>query len=148
MRRRVKDADREHGFQDEIGEGGWSPERRRLAEQVSMLTKVLRSPEEGVPELAVVFLTMLGPRVVPYLTSALEDALDESDVRQVSRQSTGSIEREIAGICNALGVIRDSETIVDLGAALPRNEAVEALAKIGGERALDLVMEVFEDKGS
>lgn len=135
----------EHGFQDEVPEGGWSPERRRLAEQVGMLTRALRSRDESVQELAVVQLSLLGPKVVPQLTLALEKALDESDMRQGSHESISSPERGIAGICGALGIIGDSDAIVDLAAALPRKEAVEALAKIGGERALDLVMGTIEN---
>ncbi len=127
-------------------EGGWSPQRQRFEEQVGLLVKALRSTEEGVQELAVVQITLLGPKVVPYLTSALEDALDESDVPQSDRQSMSSAERGIAGICNALGIIRASDAVVDLAAALPRKDAVDALSKIGGERALDLVMETIENE--
>ncbi|MGH9920896.1 MAG: hypothetical protein ACRD6W_18765, partial [Nitrososphaerales archaeon] len=59
-----------------------------------------------------------------------------------------SAERTIAGICSALGIIRDSDSVVNLAAALPRKEAVEALAKIGGERALELIMEMVESTDS
>jgi hypothetical protein len=146
MRTRKGEPGREHGFHDEEPERGWSPERQRLAEQLRMLTRTLRSPEESVRELAVVQLSLLGPKVVPYLTSALEDALDESDLRQTSGESNAGAEREIAGICSAMGIIRDSEAVVDLATALPRREAVEALAKIGGERALDLIMDAVVGK--
>jgi hypothetical protein len=144
VKSRRRDASREHGFQDEIPESSWSPERLRLAEQVGLLVRALRTTEESVQELAVVQITLLGPRVVPYLTSALEDALDESDLRQSAHESMSSAERGIAGICSALGIIRDSDAVVDLAAALPRKEAVEALARIGGERALDLIMDTVE----
>jgi HEAT repeat protein len=127
-------------------EGGWSPERQRYAEQVGLLVRALRATEEGVQELAVVQLSLLGPKVVPYLTSALEDALDESDMRQSAHQSTSGAERGIAGICSALGIIRDFDAIVDLAAALPRKEAVEALAKLGGERALEMIIETVENR--
>jgi len=143
-----REASPEHGFQDDIPERGWSPERQRFAEQVGLLVWALRSTEESVQELAVVQITLLGPKAVPYLTSALEDALDESDLRQSAHKSTSSAERGVAGICSALGIIRDSDAVVDLAAALPRKEAVEALAKIGGERALDLVMDTIENKPS
>jgi HEAT repeat protein len=143
-----RDASREHGFEDEIHESGWSPERQRFAEQVGLLVRALRSTEESVQELAVVQITLLGPKAVPYLTSALEDALDESDFRELAHESTSSAERRIAGICSALGIIRDSDAVVDLAAALPRKEAVEALAKMGGERALGLIMDTIENKPS
>lgn len=105
-----------------------------------MLVRALRSPEENVQELAVVQISLFGPKVVPYLTSALEEALDECDLRRTSRESVSNVERGIAGICHTLGIIGDSDSVVDLAAALPRRDAIEALAKIGGERALDLVM--------
>jgi hypothetical protein len=127
-------------------EGGWSPSRQRFAEQVGLLVRALRSTDESVQELAIAQITLLGPKVVPYLSSALEDALDESDMRQSAHQSMSGAERGVAGICSALGIIRDSDAVVDLGAALPRKEAVEALARIGGERALDLIMESIENK--
>ena len=144
MRTRRREASREHGFQDEVPESGWSPARQRFEEQVGLLVKALRSPEESVRQLAVVQISLLGPRVVPYLTSALEDALDESDLRQSAHESMSSAERGVAGICSALGIIRDSDAVIDLATALPRKEAVEALAKIGGERALDLIMDTIE----
>jgi HEAT repeat protein len=146
MRSRIRGAGREHGFQDEVPEGGWSPQRQRFAEQVGLLVNALRSTDEGVQGLAVVQLSMLGPKVVPHLTSALEDALDESDVRQSAHQSTSGAERGIAGICGALGIIRDADAVVDLAAALPRKQAVEALSKIGGERALGLIIDTVENQ--
>jgi HEAT repeat protein len=143
MRSRRREASPEHGFQDEVPESGWSPQRQRFEEQVGLLVRALRSREESVQELAVVKISLLGPKVVPYLTSALEEALDESDLRQSAHESMSSAERGVAGICGALGIIRDSDAVVDLAAALPRKEAVEALAKIGGERALDLIMDTI-----
>jgi hypothetical protein len=148
VRTRRREASREHGFQDEVPETSWSPERQRFAEQVGLLVRALRSTEESVQELAIVQITLMGPKAVPYLTSALEDTLDESDLRQSAHKSTSSAERGIAGICSALGIIRDSDSVVDLAAALPRKEAVEALARIGGERALDLIMDTIENKPS
>lgn len=127
-------------------ESAWSPERRRFAEQVGMLMSALRSTDESVREMAIVQLSFLGPKAVSHLTSALEEALDESDFRRASHQSAASAERAIAGICHALGIIGDSDAVVDLAAALPRKESVEALAKIGGERALDLVMGTIENE--
>lgn len=110
-----------------------------------MLVNALRSGEQGVQDLAVVQISLLGPKTVPFLASALEDALDEADLLP-SHGATSSAERAVAGICNALGVIKDSDSVVDLAAALPRKEAVEALAKIGGERALDLVIDTMENE--
>ncbi len=149
MRGRIRGPGGEHGFHDEVPEGGWSPQRQRFEEQVGLLVKALRSTDEGVRGLAVVQLSMLGPKVVPYLTAALEDALDESDLRQSAHESTAGPEMGVAGICDALGIIRASDSVVDLAAALPRKQAVEALAKIGGARALDLIMGTIEsEKGS
>jgi HEAT repeat protein len=148
LRSRRKVAIHEHGLEDEMPEGGWSPSRQRFEEQVGLLVRALRSTEESVRELAIVQTTLLGPKAVPYLTAALEDALDESDLRQLAHQSMSSAERGVAGICSALGIIRDSDAVMDLAAALPRKEAVEALAKIGGERALDLIMEMIESGNS
>jgi HEAT repeat protein len=148
MRSRRREASPEHGFQDDLPEGGWSPGRQRFEEQVGLLVRALRSTDESVRELAVVQISLLGPKVVPYLSSALEDALDESDLQQSAHQSMSGAERGIAGICSALGIIRDSDAVVNLAAALPRKEAVEALAKIGGERALELVMDMIESTNS
>ncbi len=147
MRSRANETGRDHGSQDDLTLGiGSSPARKRLAEQVAILVRALQSTDEGVQGLAVVQLTLLGPKVVPHLASALEDALDESDLRQLSHESSSSAEREIAGICSALGIIADHDSMVDLAAALPRREAVEALAKIGGDRALELIMGTIEEK--
>jgi len=123
-----------------LTEKSWSPERQRLGEQVGMLLRALRSHEDGVKELAIVQLSLLGPKAVPYLASALEAALDESSSTEGLRASRLDPEREIEGICRTLGIIRDSSAVMDLADALPRKEAVEALAKTGGERALELVM--------
>jgi hypothetical protein len=144
MKGRRREASREHGFQDELPEGAWSPQRQRFAVQVGLLVRVLRSTEDGVQELAVVQITLLGPKAVPYLISALEDALDESDLRQSAHERVAGPERAIAGICSALGIIRDGDCVTDLAAALPRKDAVEALSKIGGERALNLIMDTIE----
>jgi HEAT repeat protein len=144
MRDRIRGSDRARGFQDGLPKGDWSPGRQRLTEQVGLLVKALRSTQEGVQELAVVQISLLGPKVVPYLASALEDALDESDLRQLEHESVSAAERGIAGICGALGIIRDSDSVMDLASALPRKEAVEALSKIGGDRALDLIMDTVE----
>jgi hypothetical protein len=134
----------EHGAKDQLPQGDWSPGRQRLSEQISLLVKALRSTQEGVQELAVVQISLLGPKAVPYLTSALEAGLDESDLRQLEHESVSAAEKGVAGICSALGIIRDADSVMDLAAALPRKEAVEALSKIGGDRALDLIMDTIE----
>jgi HEAT repeat protein len=144
MKGRRRESSSEHGFAEELPAGGWSPQRQRFGEQVGLLVRALRSREEGVQELAVVQITLLGPKAVPYLISALEDALDESDLRQSAHERVSGPERQIAGICGALGIIRDSDAVMDLAAALPRREAVEALSRIGGERALNLLMDTIE----
>ena len=144
MEGRMRESSLERGFQYDGAGGGRTPQRQRFAEQVGLLVKALRSTEDGVQELAVVQITLLGPKAVPYLTSALEDALDESDLGQSAHRHVPGTERAIAGICVALGIIRDADAVVDLAVALPRREAVEALSKIGGDRALNLLMETIE----
>ncbi len=144
MKGRRRESSRDDGFQDEQPEGAWSPQRQRFAEQVGLLVRALRSPEDGVQELSVVQITLFGPKAVPYLISALEDSLDESDLRQSAHERVAGPERAIAGICSALGIIRDADAVTDLAAALPRKDAVEAISKIGGERALNLIMDMIE----
>ncbi|HUI01097.1 MAG TPA: hypothetical protein VLU99_04585 [Nitrososphaerales archaeon] len=148
MSSKGKAAGRDKAFPDASLEASWSPARRRFAEQVRLLMRALRSTDEAVRDLAVVQITLLGTKAVPSLISALESALDESDLKQVSRESPSSSEREIEGICDALGIIGDADSVVDLAAALPRKEAVEALARIGGERSLELIMGTLEDEQS
>jgi HEAT repeat protein len=126
----------------------WSPERQRLAEQAEMLVRALRSRENSVQELAIVQLSLLGPKAVPHLVSALEKALEEVDSGRGVYSSKSDPERGIEGICRTLGIIRDSSAVLDLAEALPRREAVEALAKIGGERALELVIGTIENDSS
>jgi len=144
MRVRRRDDIGERGLPDESPEVSWSPARQRFSEQVKLLVKALRSTDESVHELAVVQITLLGPKVVPYLTSALEEALEESELSESATESPPGAERAIHGVCSALGIIRDADSVIDLAAALPRKEAVEALAKIGGDRALDLIIDTIE----
>ena len=125
-----------------------SPERQRLAEQAELLIRALRSRENSVQELAIVQLSLLGPKVVPYLATALEKALEEVDSGRGAYSSKSDPERGIEGICRTLGIIKDSSTVLDLAEAMPRREAVEALAKIGGERALELVIGTIENDSS
>ena len=70
MTTRRIEASAEHGFEDDLPESGWGPERQRFAEQVRMLLNALRSGEQGVQDLAVVQISLLGPKTVPFLASA------------------------------------------------------------------------------
>ena len=112
-------------------------EDARFREQVGLLIRALRSDLESVKEVAVVQLSLFGPKAIPYLTSALSRALVETS----SETYEGSNPEEaINGIVRVLAIIRDSVPISDIANALPRPEAVEALAKIGNNKALEAVI--------
>jgi len=49
-------------------------ENARFREQVGLLIRALRSDLESVQEIAVVQLSLFGPRAIPFLTSALSGA--------------------------------------------------------------------------
>lgn len=112
-------------------------EDARFREQVGLLIRALRSPFESVKEVAVVQLSLFGPKAIPYLTSALSRAFVETSS---SEYEGSNPEEAINGIVRVLGIIGDSAPISDIANALPRPEAVEALAKIGNNKALEAVI--------
>lgn len=112
-------------------------EDARFREQVGLLIRALRSDLASVKEVAVVQLSLFGPKAIPYLTSALSRAFVETSS---SRYERSNPEEAINGIVRVLGIIGDSVPISDIANALPRPEAVEALAKIGNNKALEAVI--------
>lgn len=112
-------------------------EDARFREQVGLLICALRSDLDSVKEVAVVQLSLFGPKAIPYLTSALSRAFVETSS---SRYERSNPEEAINGIVRVLGIIGDSVPISDIANALPRPEAVEALAKIGNNKALEAVI--------
>ena len=112
-------------------------EDARFREQVGLLIRALRSDLESVKEVAVVQLSLFGPKAIPYLTSALSRAFVETSSLRYERSNP---EEAINGIVRVLGIIGDSVPISDIANALPRPEAVEALAKIGNNKALEAVI--------
>jgi HEAT repeat protein len=112
-------------------------EDARFQEQVGLLIRALRSDLASVKEVAVVQLSLFGPKAIPYLTSALSRAFVETSS---SRYERSNPEEAINGIVRVLGIIGDSVPISDIANALPRPEAVEALAKIGNNKALEAVI--------
>ena len=109
----------------------------RLREQVGLLIRALRSNSESVQEIAVVQLSLFGSKVNPYLTQGLLTAFDEIKDRSTSRSSP---EGAVTGIVRVLGMTGDPSKIPYIINALPRPQAVEALAKIGGEKALEAII--------
>ncbi|MGA2877098.1 MAG: hypothetical protein ABSE82_16400 [Nitrososphaerales archaeon] len=116
-------------------------EDKRLREQVGLLVRALRADLESVREVAIVQLTLLGPRAIPYLDRALSNCILE---KQESSRSNSDPELAIRGITRALGIMREESAVEIIGKALPRPEAVSALAKLGNERSLDLIIPLVE----
>jgi len=110
----------------------------RLHEQVGLLIRALRSDLTSVQEIAIVQLSLFGPRAIPYLTSALSHALTEASSSSWNMRS--SPEEAVRSIVRILGIIGEPVSISDITNALPRPEAVEALAKVGDDRALEAVI--------
>jgi len=108
-------------------------EDARFREQVGLLIRALRSDITSVQEIAVVQLSLFGPRAIPYLRSALSEAFSELD-------NSEATEDAISGLIKVLGIISVPATVPVVVKALPRPEAFEALAKIGNKQALDAVI--------
>jgi HEAT repeat protein/DNA-binding HxlR family transcriptional regulator len=124
-------------------------EDARFREQVGLLIRSLRSKSESVQEIAIVQLSLFGPRAVPFLKSALSEAIAElnslEESEGQSRWYSGSdasdaAERAVVGLTRALGIISVPGTATEIAQALPRTEALEALAKIGNKQALDVIV--------
>lgn len=121
----------------------------RFREQVGLLIRSLRSKVESIQEIAIVQLSLFGPKAVPFLKSALSEALDELKSSEASERRPTyydsddkfeSVERAVTGLTRALGIISVPGTVTEIAQALPRTEAFEALAKIGNKQALDLIV--------
>jgi len=114
-------------------------EDARFREQVGLLIRALRSDITSVQEIAVVQLSLFGPRAIPYLRSALSEAFSEPSNPELNNMIDYT-EDAISGLINILGIISVPATVPDIVKALPRPEAFEALAKIGNKQALDAVI--------
>lgn len=112
-------------------------------EQVGLVIRALRADLESVRELATVQLSLFGSRATPYIITALVKALKEAEQDEADRyRRTGSnTEYAVSGLLTTLGIIADPTTIQSVVRALPRKEAVIALAKIGTDEALDTIIE-------
>jgi DNA-binding HxlR family transcriptional regulator len=127
-------------------------EDARFREQVGLLIRALRSEVTSIQEIATVQLSLFGPKAIPYLKSALSEALLELNDPEIikERQSYNyrfrhdntqeATERAIDGLTKILGIISVPATVPDIVKALPRSEAFEALAKIGNNQALDAII--------
>ncbi len=99
----------------------------RLREQIGILVGMLESENESTRKLALVQLSLLGPKATPYLVSALRESVKLNSIL-------------MEGIIDALGIIADPGSVSDLSAVLPNAKALESLAKIGTKEALEVVI--------
>lgn len=136
-------------------------EDARMKEQATLLLSSLWSDFKSVREIAIVQLSLMGQKAVPYLTSTLSDHLEalnkvggyrdnfHGELAACSGYPSCSkrdaLERTISTVIQTLGVINDPNTIDDIAKALPRNEAFTALGKIGNKRALKILVSVMPD---
>jgi DNA-binding HxlR family transcriptional regulator len=121
-------------------------EDARFREQVGLLIRALRSDLESVHEIAIAQLSLLGPKAVPFVKSALSKALAELAHGEGGYLDTyteikyNDPERAVVGLTRVLGIMSIPSTVTDIAQALPRTEAFEALAKIGNKQALAVVV--------
>jgi HEAT repeat protein/DNA-binding HxlR family transcriptional regulator len=111
-------------------------EDARFREQVGLMIRALRSNLESVHEMAIAQISLLGPKAIPFVRSALSEALAESQRGEYSSDP----ERAVIGLTRVLGIMGVPGTVTDIAQALPRNEAFEGLAKIGNKQALDVIV--------
>ena len=117
----------------------------RLKEQINLLVQSLESDSESTRNVAVVQLSLLGAKAVPHLMGILEsDLTEELRAKRHDEARNSYLELAIDGIIKSLGIIQDEAPVELIAKALPRKEAVEALAKIGGARSLDLIINLIE----
>ena len=120
-------------------------EEARLKEQINLLVQALESDSESVRNAVIVQLSIFGSKAVPHLMSILDsDLAEELRARRHDEAKNSYLELEVDGILKSLGIIQDQSPIEIIAKALPRKEAVEALAKIGGAKSLDLIMTSIE----
>ena len=89
-------------------------ENARLREQVGLLIRALRTDIDSIREVVIAQLSMLGPKAVPFLTSALHQAIIEKEKSEKndtlrsydydSNDATEASERAITGLVTALGI--------------------------------------------
>ncbi len=124
-------------------------EDARFREQAGLLIRALRSDLKSVQEIAIAQLSLFGPKVIPFLTSALLEALAESKSLEGKNSHSyyngnenlaDAPERAVTGLVVVLGIIGVPSVVPDIASTLPRTEAFEALAKIGNKQALDAVV--------
>jgi len=113
-------------------------EDARFREQVGLIIRALRSDLESVHEIAIAQLSFLGPKAVPFVKSALSEALAE--LARSNGSYTSDPDRAVVGLTRVLGIMSFPGTVTDIAQALPRTEAFEALAKIGNKQALAVVV--------
>ena len=140
-------------------------DERLLRDQIGLLVRALRTDLPSVKESTMVQLSVFGPRAVPYLKAALSKALREASAPKkpqehysegvpisfsdsdfdtpirTSRleQGVSNPEGAITGICTVLGMIGDQRAFPELREALPRVEAVRALAKLRSAESLTAI---------
>ena len=126
-------------------------EDARFREISGLLIRALRSKQTSIQDISIAQLSLFGPKVVPFLTSALSTALLDLKTAEESRVTSyydeesklDAPERAITSIVTVLGIISVSSTVPDIITTLPRTEAFEALAKIGNKPALDAVVSLI-----
>jgi DNA-binding HxlR family transcriptional regulator len=119
-------------------------EDARFQEQVGLLIRALRSDTESVHEIAIAQISLLGPKAISFVRSALSEALAE--LREGSRGDYGSNpERAVVGLTRVLGIMSVPGTVDAIAQALPVPEAFEALAKIGNKHALEVIISSMND---
>ena len=68
---------------------------------------------------------------------------EEVRARSHNEARNSYLELAIDGIIKSLGIISDQAPVELIAKALPRRDAVEALAKIGGAKSIDLIMNLI-----
>lgn len=113
----------------------------RLKEQLDLLIESLESDSESVRNSVVVQLSLFGSRAVPHLVNVLAgDLAEEVRARQAGEARNSYLKLAIDGLLKTLGIISDAAATDVISRALPRKDAVEALAKIGGPRPLEMII--------
>jgi HEAT repeat protein len=116
-------------------------EETRLKEQINLLVQALESDSDSVRNAVIVQISNFGSRAVPHLMRILDsDLAEELRARKNGEARNSYLELAIDGILKSLGIISDPAAVDIIARAMPRREAVESLAKIGGARSLDLIM--------
>lgn len=124
-------------------------EDSRLKDQVGLLVRAAHSSQESVQELAIVQLSVLVPKAVPYICAALSNLLAEAKRLGKAEKSHDEYptksdpEIGINGLLRALGIVADPSTGPNITEGLPRPSAVEALSKISTDETLSILIDRF-----